>query len=674
MKFPRPRILVHNEYPDLLLDQPRILQDLVSKIANPIPDSPEDIYLSSTIEYIKKKAAQSSKKVKLFNTYVGKKLFYVNMTIPPHADEILCLIDTGASNSLLHYKIAENFQLKIKPTNMQMATATGTSSNIIMGTCHLTFQLTSNTGQNISYCTNFIVARKLNGMQCILGAEFLLDEQRVLSISATRIITQKMHTKYFIPIISENPTANAFNITLEEDDFSSENRNEDNISFFNTEIISESSIASNFNHNISQDLEDETLPPSEQLFDNTYELKFESLEKQITIEDADYSDCPHEYLKPLKELLNEYDDCFSKSKLDLQTTTLYEAPLPTIPGKKVQQKVRRLPPHKYNFAMQAIKQLQASGVVRESDSAWRSNVVLVPKPTGKDEDRENTKASKLTGDQNFSKLYRICLDFRELNTCLQFPQQTSFTTVDEILYKLKNKVVISMDISSAFFIIPLKEEDKHKTAFWVNNNAYEFNVAVMGLKSSPYHLNKFIEKAFNQTTYDELVSRLTAKEREMLPDSFQDIFTSYFDDFFVFADTYVEAIVALKVILQAARRAHIKFSAEKTKFLTKKFKVLGYHYDTETLHLTMNKNKASAFENMKKPSSLYELHSRLASFQYQQAFLPFIKHILYPLNFLLRKKIFQWTEVEERAWQTAITLTKLNIQLTIPEPTDILYC
>ena len=91
-----------------------------------------------------------------------------------------------------------------------------------------------------------------------------------------------------------------------------------------------------------------------------------------------------------------------------------------------------------------------------------------------------------------------------------------------------------MDISSAFFIIPLKEEDKHKTAFWVNNNAYKFNVAVMGLKSSPYHLNKFIEKAFNQTTYDELVNRLTAAERKMLPDSFQDIFISYFDDFFVF--------------------------------------------------------------------------------------------------------------------------------------------
>ncbi len=149
-------------------------------------------------------------------------------------------------------------------------------------------------------------------------------------------------------------------------------------------------------------------------------------------------------------MLSAYEDRFSKSKLDLQTTELYEASLPTLPGRIVQQKVRRLPEHKFQFALQAIRQLQQSGVVRESDSEWRSNVVLVPKPTGKDELRETTNAAKLTGEQNFSQLYRICLDFRELNTCLEFPQQTSFTTADEILYKLKNKVVISMDISSAF--------------------------------------------------------------------------------------------------------------------------------------------------------------------------------------------------------------------------------
>ncbi len=54
-------------------------------------------------------------------------------------------------------------------------------------------------------------------------------------------------------------------------------------------------------------------------------------------------------------MLKQYEDRFSKSKLDLQTTTIYEASLPTIPGKIVQQKVRRLPDHKYQFALEELK-------------------------------------------------------------------------------------------------------------------------------------------------------------------------------------------------------------------------------------------------------------------------------------------------------------------------------
>jgi len=56
----------------------------------------------------------------------------------------------------------------------------------------------------------------------------------------------------------------------------------------------------------------------------------------------------------------------------------------------------------------------------------------------------------------------------------------------------------------------------------------------------------------------------------MAPNSFRDIFISYFDDFFVYADDYPQCILALKLVLQASRLAGIKFSAEKTKFLTQK--------------------------------------------------------------------------------------------------------
>jgi len=274
--------------------------------------------------------------------------------------------------------------------------------------------------------------------------------------------------KYAIPISSENPpdatdTVLLDNVSVQENaspDASIEPEpdcepDEDPpIGNFTDDLT----IAQNFNHNIDADFENETLPPSEQFFDNTYELKFEALEKKLTLDDADYSDCPRESLMPLRRMLDEYEDRFSKSKLDLETTSLYEASLPTLPGRIVTQRVRRLPPHKYNFAIQAIKQLQESGVVRESDSPWRSNVVLVPKPASQDEERENTKADQQTGEQSRSALYRICLDFRELNTCLEFPQQTSFTTADEIIFKLRNKVVVSMDISSAFFIIPIRRK------------------------------------------------------------------------------------------------------------------------------------------------------------------------------------------------------------------------
>jgi hypothetical protein len=146
--------------------------------------------------------------------------------------------------------------------------------------------------------------------------------------------------------------------------------------------------------------------------------------------------------------------------------------------------------------------------------------------------------------------------------------------------------------------------------------------------------------------------------------------SAYFDDIFVFRDTFQELYVALKVLLMAATEAKIKFSSEKSKFFTTNVKVLGYSFDTSNVQLTMDKLKASGIMNTKKPSSLYELHSRLASFQYQSMFLPYLKHILYPLNFLLKKKEFTWGPIEERAWNSAKALSVLGLKLTVPNPED----
>jgi hypothetical protein len=266
------------------------------------------------------------------------------------------------------------------------------------------------------------------------------------------------------------------------------------------------------------------------MFDELEELKFEILDKDISLEAGDYSECPKKYVKKTKSLVKEFHDRFSKRKLDIEVTDLYEAELNTHPGRKVNQKVRTLPPHKFDFALKAVRQLEEAQVVRESDSPWRSNVVMVPKPIGKNELRTNTKADYQTGSQNTAQHYRICLDFRDLNKILDFPQQVAFPTIDKVLHKLKGKYVVNMDISSAFYVIPIKEEDRYKTAFWLNDLAFEFNVLVMGLKSSPYHLKKFMEIAYSNAALERYKSMMSQEEVSLLPSTMEEILANYFDD------------------------------------------------------------------------------------------------------------------------------------------------
>jgi hypothetical protein len=71
------------------------------------------------------------------------------------------------------------------------------------------------------------------------------------------------------------------------------------------------------------------------MFNDHQTLEFESLDKTFTINDGDYSECPPEHYNVLMKLMSEFKDRFSTSKLDLETTKIYEARLPTLPGRVV---------------------------------------------------------------------------------------------------------------------------------------------------------------------------------------------------------------------------------------------------------------------------------------------------------------------------------------------------
>jgi hypothetical protein len=97
------------------------------------------------------------------------------------------LADTGASNSLMHTSVAKRLGINYKPMKLILATATGLDDTAVKRIAHQKFRMRSTDGKIIATCANFIISSRLNGLEAILGNEFLFRNKNVKSISLTRL-------------------------------------------------------------------------------------------------------------------------------------------------------------------------------------------------------------------------------------------------------------------------------------------------------------------------------------------------------------------------------------------------------------------------------------------------------------------------------------------------------
>lgn len=112
-----------------------------------------------------------------------------------------------------------------------------------------------------------------------------------------------------------------------------------------------------------------------------------------------------------------------------------------------------------------VKEMLDSGVIKESNSNYSSNVVFVRKSDGS---------------------LRFCIDMRMLNSktkkdCFMLPR------FDDIVDTLSGaKYFSKLDLRSGYCQVEIAEKDKHKTAFSVGNKGfYECNRMCFGLTNAP---------------------------------------------------------------------------------------------------------------------------------------------------------------------------------------------
>ncbi|CAM4363430.1 unnamed protein product [Caretta caretta] len=269
----------------------------------------------------------------------------------------------------------------------------------------------------------------------------------------------------------------------------------------------------------------------------------------------------------------------------------------------------RVSPQAKTAIEREIQDMLQMGVIRPSESAWASPVVLVPKPDGE---------------------IRFCVDYRKKNAVTR-PDNYPMPRTDELLEKLGRAQFIStLDLTKGYWQVPLDESAKERSAFITHLGLYEFNVLPFGLRNAP-------------ATFQRLVDGLLAGLGEYA--------VAYLDDVAIFSDSWADHLEHLQKVLERIREAGLTVKAKKCQIGLNRVTYLGHQVGQGTI--SPLQAKVDAIQKWPVPKSKKQVQSFLGLAGYYRRFVPHYSQIAAPLTDLTKKKqpnAVQWTEKCQKAF------------------------
>jgi len=260
-------------------------------------------------------------------------------------------------------------------------------------------------------------------------------------------------------------------------------------------------------------------------------------------------------------------------------------------------------PYPYPMALkpvvdEEIRTMLENGVIRPSRSPYNSPIIVVPKKM----------------DASGKPKHRLVYDYKKLNAITK-ADRYPIPDINELLANLgKNQFFSTIDLKSGFHQILLKESDKEKTAFSVNNGKFEFNRLPFGLKNAP----AIFQRALDDILRDHIGVRCYV----------------YIDDIVIFAKTKEEHFQNLEIVFRTLLDANLKVQVDKCEFLKEELEFLGFIVSKDGLKT--NPKKVKAIAHYPVPTNLKELRSFLGLSGYYRRFIRDYAKIAKPLTNLLR--------------------------------------
>ena len=323
--------------------------------------------------------------------------------------------------------------------------------------------------------------------------------------------------------------------------------------------------------------------------------------------------------KKVLALLLRYFDLFSSGDRYGQTD-LVEHCITLVPGTQpIKLKNRPLNPAMVQDLKEQLDNWTKQDVIEESSSPWSFQLLPVKKKNGK---------------------IRWCIDFRKLNDAT-IKDAYPLPNIDDLMARLAgNQVFTTLDQTGAYHVVPIKKEDRDKTAFQTPFGLYQFKAMAFGLCNAP-------------STY----SRLIQKVLEDIP---QEVALAYLDDTLIVGKNLEDHLSNLEKVLQRFQASGLTLQPSKCSLMKESVDFLGHRLCPEGIRPLDGHLKL--IQEWPQPKNIRDVRSFLGKASYYRKFIPNFSRIAAPLSDLTRQVEgqFMMTKEADQAFRT------LKKELTSP--------
>ena len=212
-----------------------------------------------------------------------------------------------------------------------------------------------------------------------------------------------------------------------------------------------------------------------------------------------------------------------------------------------------------------ISTLLEAGIIEPTTSPWSSPIVPIKKPDGS---------------------VRLCIDFRKLNA-VTTPDPYCMPLIEDLLDQVGDCGFLSkLDLSKGFYQIPIRMEDRDKTALCSPNGKYRFTRMQFGLRNAP--------STFQRTIHTVLRGQ-------------EDHSATYIDDILVYSRTWTEHLAHIQAILEALRENGMTAKLKKCKWAAKTLEYLGHIVGNG--QVAVPEARVKSIRNFKRPVSKKDLRA-----------------------------------------------------------------